>query len=271
MTNTTVGIIALAVVVGAVLLSGVGMSMAPSSVQKLAAPVMWPVTEWEHGFKTSRVTATRYENKAMGYNIGFNFPKDITNADRSEVSDFFKSHDGWIYQGGGYAGATAYVKFKGVTDKETANAKLREILPPLSQVMADLALGISVKIVLPEPKFKWPDTEAPDKTNPYWEFNNNLNINGVPYKKIEVEEGRWQWKIDEESQQRMRKWEADKSALYVELRTRVLSDEEFERAKSLGLSLVTQNMVSYRENEKRRELDDAFAQQAKLRAIAIAR
>ena len=60
--------------------------------------------EWEHGWKTDRVVATRYQNKTMGYNIGFTFPKDPSNSDRDEISDFIDSHNGSIYQGGGFPG-----------------------------------------------------------------------------------------------------------------------------------------------------------------------
>lgn len=123
-----------------------------------------------------------------------------------------------------------------------------------------------VKIAKPEPKYKWPDTEAPDKTQAYWELNNNLSVNGVPYKKVEVSPDKWQWQIDKVSQEAGWRYEQEKAELYQSLRTRILTDKEFERAKSLGLSLVTQNMVPYFEADKRRELDDAFLQQERLRA-----
>lgn len=98
----------------------------------------YSVDELEYGFKTSRVIATRYKNDLIGYNIGFDFPKDPYNADRAEISDFMKEHGGWIYQGGGYSGAKVYVKFKDVNDQQSANTKLREILPPLSKLIAGL-------------------------------------------------------------------------------------------------------------------------------------
>lgn len=115
---------------------------------------------------------------------------------------------------------------------------------------------------------KWPDTAPPDKTDKFWEFNNNLNVNGTPYKKEEVAPGKWQWAVDKESQRRSWQYEREKSELYMALRTRVVSDAEFDRAKSLGLSLVTQPMVSYRESDKQNELNEAFLQQFKLRQIA---
>ena len=135
--------------IGAVI--GVAMA-APGLIFYSRTP--YQVEAWEHGFKTSRVIATRYTNKFMGYNIGFEFPKDIYNADRAEVSDFMEANGGWIYQGGGYPGAIAYVKFKDVTDQESANKKLKAILPPLSQLMADMSAGR--KVVIEKPKASSP-------------------------------------------------------------------------------------------------------------------
>lgn len=124
----------------------------------------------------------------------------------------------------------------------------------------------SVTAWLFSPKYTWPYAEAPDKTDPNWEANDNLQINGTPYRKVEVEPGKWQWQVDEGLQESMRKSERARADLYMALRARVLTDDEFSRAISLGLLLVTRNMVQYYELKKRRELDDAFLQQTRLRA-----
>ena len=100
-----------------------------------------PITEWQHGFKTDRVVATRYTNVDIGYNIGFRFPKDPDNADRAEVVAFMEAHQGWVFQGGGHPGAEVLVKFSDVADQTTADKKLKEILPPLDKLMADMAKG----------------------------------------------------------------------------------------------------------------------------------
>lgn len=62
----------------------------------------------------------------------------------------------------------------------------------------------------------------------------------------------------------------EKADLYTALRTRVLSKEEFEKAQSMGLYLVLEEMIPYDLEEKQRELDEAFLQQARLRAVSCA-
>ena len=104
----------------------------------IAGAPKYPATEWEHGYKTDVVIATRYRNPVMGYNIGFKFPKDPNNADRAELSEFMKEYDGWIYQGGGYPGAEMFVIFKAVKNKEDANPFLLKILPELSELIDSL-------------------------------------------------------------------------------------------------------------------------------------
>lgn len=94
--------------------------------------------EWEHGYKTEYVVATRYQNKMMGYNIGFTFPKQPYDSDRAETFEFLAANGCNVYQGGGYPGAPLYVICKGVTDKESANAKLLEFLPKLDGHMRSL-------------------------------------------------------------------------------------------------------------------------------------
>lgn len=70
--------------------------------------------------------------------------------------------------------------------------------------------------------------------------------------------------------------ERDREALYLALRTRVLTEEEMAevlrmdysitiRLASVGLNYSTSE--SYREEDKRREFNDAIYQQARLRAI----
>ncbi len=110
---------------------------APEPVRR-ALHMDYAVSEWEHGFKTDRVVATRYTNPTMGYNIGFEYPKDEYNSDRAELDEFMTAHGGWVYQSGGFPGAGMYVKFKDVSNKDEANKKLKEILPSLSALVASL-------------------------------------------------------------------------------------------------------------------------------------
>ena len=114
----------------------------------------------------------------------------------------------------------------------------------------------------------WPKTTPIDKSNPCWGFNNNLNVNGIPYKKEEVAPGEWEWVVDEKSHRRALERAQRRRDLFWALRTRVLTDEEFVEAQSHGEYLNIEPMVSFRADEKARELNDAYVTQAKLRAIA---
>lgn len=96
------------------------------------------ITEWEHGFKTSRVIVTRFAGSDIGYYVSFEFPKNCWDADREELFEYLESHDGWVFQGGGFPCAPLEVKFKGVVDKASANVKIKEILPGLDKVVRGL-------------------------------------------------------------------------------------------------------------------------------------
>lgn len=80
--------------------------------------------------------------------------------------------------------------------------------------------------------------------------------------------GRCDWVIDEEAMAIFAKMEKDRADLYWALRTRPISDEDMERVRKLGLALVTQSGVSYREEDKQHELNDALLQQYRIREIA---
>jgi hypothetical protein len=103
------------------------------------------VTQWEHGFKTNRVVATRYQNSTIGFNIGFRFPKDPNNSDRAEISNFMAAHGGTVFQSG-RSGAEMFVQFSDVTDRDTADQKLQAILPDLNELMTDMADGKGIRI-----------------------------------------------------------------------------------------------------------------------------
>lgn len=79
------------------------------------------IEEWEHGYKTELVIATRYANPTMGYNLGFKFPHHGADSDSTELFDFIENNGCRIYSGGGEYGAEIFAICKGVTDKESAN------------------------------------------------------------------------------------------------------------------------------------------------------
>lgn len=96
------------------------------------------LTTWDHGYQTNNVRATRYSNPDIGQNVGFAFPGHENDCDRKEIVDFMTEHGGSVYQCGGFPGAEMFVVFKGVRDRETANAKLIEILPGLDRLIQKL-------------------------------------------------------------------------------------------------------------------------------------
>lgn len=224
------------------------------------------ITEWEHGLKTDRVVATRYHGPTTGYTIGFVFPRNLAHGDRAELWDFMENHGGYVFQGGGYPGAALMVKFGGISDRESADGKLREVLPALDRVMADWSAGRKVEIARSKPKREWPDTDPPREG----EFGGNLNVNGTQYRKQEVVPGRWQWVVDEKAMRWLEEREAKRRALFWALRSRVLSEEEMAEVTRQGRRLNVDLNVSYREDDKASELNAALLQQAKLRAVAQA-
>ena len=114
---------------------------------------------------------------------------------------------------------------------------------------------------------KWPQTTPIDKSDPYWRVNNNLNCNGVQYRKEEARPGYWTWVVDEEMMACKRDRESARRELYQALWTRVLTFEEMERALALGDSLNIEEMTPYTAADKKRELGDAFYAQARLRSL----
>lgn len=103
--------------------------------------------EWAHGWMTNDVITTRYKtiegcdqmsSLQFPYTIGFKFPRNPNNCDRSELSDFIEKNGGFILGMGGYPGAEIQVFFKDVNNKETANKKIKAILPQLSRLIRSL-------------------------------------------------------------------------------------------------------------------------------------
>ncbi len=219
--------------------------------------------KWEHGWKTDRVIATRYENKNMGFNIGFKFPKDPNNCDRIEIGDFMEANDGWIYQGGGSPGAEAFVKFTDVKDSASADKKLVAILPALDKLMSDISNGVKTP---PLPKKKRAIVDAQGKEWPEC----------VPSMYGGSSDGYRQYKcsaggrvvVDEEAMKAVAQYEQHRRDLVWALRSRVLTDGEMKEVEQAGSQLLTQQMVSYRQEEVDRQFNDLILQQFRLRIAA---
>lgn len=97
--------------------------------------------EWGGGFKTSQVVAERETNNFGIMIIGFDFLDKRDQVGRTELNDFMKSYGGSIVRGGGWRGPMVHVKFHGVCDRESADKKIKEMLPKLSRLVKDLGDG----------------------------------------------------------------------------------------------------------------------------------
>lgn len=204
-------VIAIAAIVGfAGYRKTLGVSIVPTSLVEMA----YPVSEWEHGYKTSRVVGTRLHGDTMGWNAKFDFPQDAYDCDAADLSNYITSQGGWVYRGGGEPGAALYVKFKDIDNKEKLSQKIKEILPKLSKVMFAVANDLPTGVPTPI-EYQWPNTAPPDKSDPCWQLNNNLRAGGInmsgpymigeeppkdwyrpateSYHKAEVSPGKWQW------------------------------------------------------------------------------
>jgi hypothetical protein len=114
-----------------------GGAMALWGFQTIAANQS--ATEWDHGYRTDYVVATRYSRPGSPYMIGFRFPKQPHDSDRAETFDFLGFNGCQAIQGGGSPGAEILAFCDGVTDKASANAKLIEFLPRLDRHMRSLS------------------------------------------------------------------------------------------------------------------------------------
>ena len=94
----------------------------------------------------------------------------------------------------------------------------------------------------------------------------SFSSNGVQYACQKSKDG-YQWQVDHAAMKESRKREEDKSNLYWAMRTRILTKAEMKRALAYGDYLNVSEGVSYNEEEKKHELNDAYYQQARLKAL----
>jgi hypothetical protein len=88
------------------------------------------------------------------------------------------------------------------------------------------------------------------------------------YRPEDAEPGRCRWALDEEAMKRADERERHRQELWWALRSRPLTDKEMSEVKRMGIVLTVGYGVSYREEEKMRELNDALFQQYRLQAEA---
>lgn len=122
--------------------------------------------------------------------------------------------------------------------------------------------GKNKGVRLEKKKYEWPKCEPIDKTDPYWELNNNSCCNGIQYHKVEVTPGNWEWKVHEGIMKLKRDDNERREGLWLALRSRLLTKEEMEEVRMYGSRLNIQEMVSYNEQEKTNELTVALNGQA---------
>lgn len=114
---------------------------------------------------------------------------------------------------------------------------------------------------------KWPHTTAIDKSDPHWEFNNNLNSNGVTYMKKELTPGDWQWVVNEEAKCAKEKFYQDRYELAIALSTRVLDSAEMIRALKIGSDLYIRDMTPYSQRDMDAKFEHALRIQDELRKM----
>lgn len=218
----------------------------------------------EHGWKTHRVIATRYRNDAIGQSIGFSFPMNPSDGDRSEVSDLINGFGGGIFQGGGYPGAEAMASFSGVADAKSADTKILSIIPVLTQLMDSINDASVVKRILaahPKPPYKCTEGESLGT-----ECGSRCFALICRHNKAEIDEV-----ATRKSEEYMEEIEKDRSALVWAMRTRILSDAEMTRVREGGTQILVpmcNGMCSSQpEPELQKELNDLLFQQTRLRAL----
>lgn len=230
------------------------------------------LTEWEHGWKTKRVIATRYSNDVIGYNIGFKFPLDQNNCDRAEISDFIESKGGWIFQGGGYSGAESFAKFNGVNDRASADARLKEILPELDKLMGDMNAGRKISPFKPkEPPItfsQWIEKMSAKKERcdgDGW-IGGGADSGGNSYSVRCVNGLKVYTDTSEETQRADAEYQTHKDTLAQALVSRVLTDEEMKEVRQIGSSLLVRNGQPYYPEDIERKFQSMLLIQQIIRA-----
>ncbi len=99
------------------------------------------VTEWQHGFKTENITATRLNNKSglFQFAIMLNFSNRYDYlADRTDVLNFMESQGCTEIEGGGMPHSNYLYFCDKALNKEQANNFIPMLLPKLDKFMSGL-------------------------------------------------------------------------------------------------------------------------------------
>lgn len=236
-------------------------------------------TKVEHGWKTQRVVATYLPKTGIGYSLKFSFPENEYDSDRADVSDTFEDYGCNIYQGGGFPGAPAYVACEGVNDDQSADAKLKELLPVLDDVLR--RLSSSSGALAKSAKTKAREAAQP-KTHEEWIALMNAKKRGC-----KGAEGSWMGSgttgyssysetcthgvevftdTTAETQAWKDKEQTHRDSLASALVTRVLSKKEMEEVGRTGSNLLVREMTPYSQEDVERRFQSMLAIQQALRA-----
>jgi hypothetical protein len=74
----------------------------------------------------------------VGFNVGFQFPRDPYDCDRGELIQFIEERGGNVFSCGGHPGAEVLAIFKDIPDVESANRKLPSLVSEISEFMEQL-------------------------------------------------------------------------------------------------------------------------------------
>lgn len=94
--------------------------------------------EWDHGFMSTHIKATRYTDNIFGIMIGFTFYKNPNRCDDPRLFEFVKGVGGTVIRGGGFPGAEILAKFPSVNSIEDANDWIKQNLPIYNNIAASI-------------------------------------------------------------------------------------------------------------------------------------
>lgn len=99
------------------------------------------VTQWEHGFKTADITATRYSNPFFqSMVVGFTFSNRYDYlADRVDVEHFMRLQGCTCFEGGGMPYSEYFYVCNKAQTKEQADRFIPVLLPKLDRFLEKLS------------------------------------------------------------------------------------------------------------------------------------
>lgn len=113
-----------------------------------------------------------------------------------------------------------------------------------------------------------PWTIGPECQPPTGGIQSKTGPDGDWWTQVEFEPGRWRWEWDSKRSAEAQQERDKRHRLMWAMRSRVLTDEEMALVERYGTRLNIDMGVNYKEEEKRKELNDLLFQQFRLRAAS---